>query len=349
MKLNLLNSYELDRCYSIAPLHYQGKDHILVAAEKVNKCILFDLDGNPEETIWEEPGGTMSMIQIPGSDGWFLATHQFYSPNDGDKAHIVLVRPENGSWKVQTIATLPFCHRFSILERNGSYYLIACTIKSNMEYKDDWRFPGAVYVADLPADIENYKDGHEISWTVLKDGLFKNHGYATEKDENGEYALVGTENGVFRCVPPSEKNGSWTCEQLTEDPTSDMVLCDFDGDGKKEMIVICPFHGDHIAIYHLDESGKYAKAWDCPFLTEMGHSIWARDFFGREEAIIGHRKGNRDLIEFYYEDGEYKTNVLMHDVGSANIYPFDCKGGIRLVSTNREISQIAFYEVEKQA
>ena len=45
MKLNLLNSYELDRCYSIAPLHYQGKDHILVAAEKVNKCILFDLDG----------------------------------------------------------------------------------------------------------------------------------------------------------------------------------------------------------------------------------------------------------------------------------------------------------------
>ena len=81
----------------------------------------------------------------------------------------------------------------------------------------------------------------------------------------------------------------------------------------------------------------------------MGHSIWARDFFGREEAIIGHRKGNRDLIEFYYEDGEYKTNVLMHDVGSANIYPFDCKDGIRLVSTNREISQIAFYEVEKQA
>ena len=79
MKLNLLNSYELDRCYSIAPLHYQGKDHILVAAEKVNKCILFDLDGNPEETVWEEPGGTMSMVQVPGTDGWFLATHQFYT------------------------------------------------------------------------------------------------------------------------------------------------------------------------------------------------------------------------------------------------------------------------------
>lgn len=179
MKLELFASYELDRCYAIAPLTYQGKKHILVAAEKVNDCILFDEDGNKEDVIWHGPGGTMSMIQVPGTDGWFLATHQFYSPNDGANAHIVLVRPSDDGWKIQTIKDLPFCHRFSIVTRGGVNYII----------------------------------------------------------------------------------------------------------------------------------------------------------------------GN--IVEFYYEDGEYKTNILAEDVGSANIYPYEKDGQLRLVSTNREISQIAFYNIQK--
>lgn len=55
MKVNKIKTHELEKCYSICPLTYNGAEHMLVAAEKVNKCLLFDLDGNLEETVWDEP------------------------------------------------------------------------------------------------------------------------------------------------------------------------------------------------------------------------------------------------------------------------------------------------------
>ena len=64
MKVNKIKTHELEKCYAISPLTYNGAEHILSAAEKVNKCLLFDLDGNLEETVWEEPGGTMSMVPV---------------------------------------------------------------------------------------------------------------------------------------------------------------------------------------------------------------------------------------------------------------------------------------------
>ena len=108
---------ELEKCYSIAPFQQNGEPRFLVAAEKHAPCYLFSENGEKLETVWTEPGGVMTMQQVPGREDQFLATHKFYSPNDSAEARIVIAtrRGENG-WQIRTLVEAPFVHRFGILK-----------------------------------------------------------------------------------------------------------------------------------------------------------------------------------------------------------------------------------------
>ena len=162
---------ELEKCYSVAPLHYQGKQHILVAAEKKDRCILFDADGKENATVWEGPGGVMTMVQVPGTD----APHKFYSPNDSKEAKIIIATPDgSGNWNIRTLTDLPFVHRFDILSNGGSNYLIACTLKSGHEYKEDWSSPGKVYAAKLPDDL-SCLEKHQRLYAVIMEYFVSIH------------------------------------------------------------------------------------------------------------------------------------------------------------------------------
>jgi hypothetical protein len=334
---------ELEKCYSIAPLTYQGKQHILVAAEKVNRCILFSAEGKEEATVWEEPGGVMTMAQVPGSDGQFLATHKFYSPNDSKEAKIIVATPDgNGKWDIKTLVDLPFVHRFDILKSGGENYLIACTLKSGHEYKEDWTSPGKVYAAKLPADLSGYNDDNQLKLDVIKENMLKNHGYYKVVEDGKESSVVCSENGVFRFYPPEKDGEGWKVEQLLDTPASDATMVDLDGDGVKELVVLSPFHGDNISIYKKADSG-YEKVYEYPEKADFLHAIWSGKLAGKTVAILGHRKGARRLLAFTYEGGAYRFKTLDDDCGPANAYGYSVNGRDVLVATNREIDQIAMY------
>jgi hypothetical protein len=340
-----IRTHQLEKCYAIAPLHYEGEDYILVAAEKRNKCLLFDLEGHLVDTIWDEPGGTMSMVQVPSSNGQFIATQEFYSPNDSKNAKLVLVTPiSKGNWDVKVIAHLPFVHRFDIVEKDGVNYLLACTIKSEHNYKDDWTHPGKILVAVLPDDLSKVDEEHPLQFEVIKEGLTKNHGYCRVKKEGEDYSLIACEQGLYKLSLSDKCINDWKIEKLLDKPCSDAAVADFDQDGKDEIIVISPFHGDTIEIFKKID-GAYEVVYKYPKKAEFAHSIWAGELNGEACAIIGHRQGERNLIGFSYDQG-YQYGYIEENVGSTNVFRYRNGAKECLVSTNREINEIAFYVFE---
>ena len=340
----------LEKCYAISELPYRGEHCFLVSAEKQGPCYVFSEDGKILETVWNEPGGVMTMTPVPGADGQFLATHKFYSPNDSKDAKIVIATPDGqGNWSIRTLCEAPFVHRFGILRRGGVNYLLVCCLKTGHEYKNDWRFPGACFGAVLPRDLSAFDENHLLPLTLIQDSLLRNHGYCLLRHGGHDAALVGCEQGTFRVSPPAVLGADWEVEQLCSIPSSDSVLLDFDGDGKLELGCISPFHGASLTIYHLDEFGNYVPQWklDRPEAeTEFLHATWADTILGKPGWVVGWRKGTKDtvLITWDAEAGTYRADYIDRNTGCANALHFVNKAGEDIViGTNREIDEVAMY------
>ena len=338
----------LEKAYALAPIVYQGAPHFLVASELARPCLLFDQWGRQKDVVWEKPGGVMSMVYVPGTDGRFLTTHKFYSFNDAAEAVISLVTPvAPGHWEIRTLAELPFVHRIDIVERGGVRYLIACQLKSGHEYENDWRFPGKVFAAVLPEDLDSIGPEAPLKLTLLKDQMPRNHGYYRVMDGDTPTCIISAENGIFRFIPPARPGGDWSIETLTEDASSDAVLIDLDGDGLEEIAAIAPFHGDQVRIYHEDH-GKYRKVYEYEKELPFCHGFWGGSIGGTPALIVGHRAGDRDLLAVTWNAGRgtYESVLLDHDVGPANLMVYQQDGREILISANREIDEIAMYVLE---
>ncbi len=352
MKIEKKIISNLNKCYSLSELTYKGEHCFLVAAEKHDPCYLFAEDGTKLDTVWTGPGGVMTMTQVPGTDGQFLATHEFYSPNDSANARIVIVTPTaNGDWEVRTLCRAPFVHRFGILNRAGRNYLIVCCLKTGHEYKDDWRFKGACFGALLPSDLSSFNEDHPLELTLIKDEMLKNHGFSLLKHGGHDAALIACEEGTFLFDPPAVSGAGWNVTQISPLPSSDSVLIDLDGDGRLELGCISPFHGSSLVIYHLDEHDHYVPQWKYSrpeSETGMIHATWTCTLLGKPTWITGWRKGTKDTIAITWdaEAGTYRTEYIDQNTGCANVLHFVNKEGKDvIVAANREIDEAALYTV----
>ena len=332
----------LNSCYAANSLVIDGKTHILLASEAEGPCLAWSgADYTESHTVWEGPGGTMSIVPIPGTNGEFLAVQKFYRMYQWEGAKIVHVRPlASGGYEVTDVLDLPYVHRFDLLTVGDRHYFIGCTLATKKESAADWANPGKIWVGE-------YTGPGPLEVKVLKEGLTKNHGYSRLVKDGVMRGLVTCEEGAFEVTPPSKPGAEWTVRQFMDWPISDISAIDIDGDGELEFATIEAFHGTYFRVYKKID-GKFTKIYEHPEVTEFYHVVVGTTLAGKPVFVGGCRRGKQQL---FYVHAISKTplqleaELIDEGVGPSNVYVLHEEKRDIIVAANREINEAALYFV----
>lgn len=285
----------MHRCYACAPLAVGGQWGVQFATEGEGPCLRFTgPDFTRVETVWDGPGGTMTMVPLPGRvDGAFLAVQRFFRMFQWEEAGLALACPPatpGGPWRVRGLCTLPYVHRFDVLTgADGVHYLVAATLAGNKASKDDWSSPGRLLWARLHEDA-----GGPLTFAALGEGITQNHGYWRGMWQGRMSGFFSGREGIFVVTPPEGRGGAWRVERLLDVPVSDLALADIDGDGEDELATLEPFHGNLLRVWKRVH-GAFVPVYEHPDRSDFYHAVWGGMLGGAPAFLAGCRRGTQAL------------------------------------------------------
>ncbi len=339
MKFSKKKLCDLPYCYAVSAIRQDGRLKYLFAPDAYGPCYAFDSETFRQETIWEGPGGTMSIVPLPDKNGEFLAVREFNPDFQAQNAEIVHVSFSQGKWHVSKILKLPYVHRFDILDRSGIRYIICCTVCTEKKSINDWSSPGAIYAAELPDDLSK-----PIQLITVAEGMTRNHGYWRVQNNGFTSAMTACDQGVFEVIPPAEKDDSWTIRSVLKRPVSDIALWDIDGDGQLEMAAIEEFHGDNFVVYKKHDN-KYIPIYQHPGKLDFCHVVWGGLLRGDPVFIGGARAEEKELFLLHWKKGKINLKVIEKSFGPSNVYVIQGKEKDIILVANREAGEGAIFEV----
>ncbi len=332
---------DMHRCYCTGSVTVDGRLRVLLASEEIGgPCYAYGGKNFEErEVVWENAGGTMSIVEIPGTNGEFLAVQNFFPGFNAQTAKIVWCRYINGSWHVKDFLHIPYVHRFDILQSGGKKYIICCTLCDSKTERNDWSSPGRILAGELPEDLNDL-----VELTSIQSGLLKNHGYYRGIYEGCEAAYITCDSGIYAAVPPQLPGEDWTVRHIMEGPVSDVAVYDVDGDGESELITISPFHGNEFNILKKDGKG-YSKVYTYPNEMDFAHAVWAGEIRGRAVILGGVRRMNCELFYIEYNEitSEYDTVLIESGAGTANVAVVHERERDIIISANHTKNEAAVY------
>lgn len=332
MKFTKVFFDELAFGYAVMRLKAQDRDFVVVASEEDQPCYAYDLDDNYRRfTVWPDVGGTMTMVQIPGTLN-FLATQRFYPGFNAAQCRIVKAIWNGVGWDQQVVGDFPYIHRFDLIAKpnRSGYWYVGCSIANSKASIDDWSDPGKIWIGDYDDQQAQIKNQHALDFLLVK-----NHGY---KKMDG-YSLITGASGIYKLIWPTAQT-SWQIKQLTKNETSDIISADLDGDGSLEYLTIEGFHGPDLRLLDADFRTLKTSIEKTPF----GHALWGGRLGQQEYIIFGWREGQCNLEVL--SGCELKPQLIDEKVGPSNVLVYEKDQKQYLLSANREVNQVAIYLIE---
>lgn len=344
MQVKKIPLAKLPWVYAVTTLEIEGKTYCLAASElegEGGSALLIDPDTGKVHTVWDGPGGVMSLVPIPGEEGAFLSIDEFYPVFKSEKAsiHRTQLSFVNGVLQVEKtlVCRLPFTHRITLLREQEGLFLAAASLCAHKDFVEDWTHPGGVYVGSY--------GGGEVVLEPIYQGLTKNHGMYTEHSPAGDVLWIGAQEGILRC---SRQNGVWNTEFVLQEETSDMWLADLDGDGVQEVAVIQGFHGNAASILKWN-GGRLEKQVTVPI--EFGHVVWCGQLLGKPSMITASRGGRMELAlhTVAVEEGTFRleTVTLEEGTGATQIAVEDRGDSVRIFCADHETGDVDLYVLSR--
>ena len=341
MKFRKRHLAKIKNCYAVNMVNIQGKSHYIFATDDEGPCYSFDAETFEQKTVWEKPGGTMSIVPLPKGDGAFLASRRFMPGFTALHTEIVRASFIDNQWKVVKWMDLPYVHRFDILQRNEQNYFLGCILSSTQEERAKWNCPGYLAAASVDDDFSPPKKLKKIAMDMSQ-----NHGYWKFKKDGYDCSLTCCREGVFEVIPPPAAGEDWTVRKILNVPASDAVLCDIDNDGIDEMAVISPFHGNQLFIYRKTKD-NYQEIYRHSEPMDFLHALWGGYLCGKPVFIIGYRAMEKKLFLLSWEDGRICSQIIETGKGPSNVTVGGGINGQCILAANRESSEAAVMYVEE--
>lgn len=333
---------QIEKCYATLGVMQDGQPRLIFGGEGNGSLRAFYGEKFDQcDLIWEGGGGTMSIVPLPGQ--LILASRGFYSMVDCENSTVELIRPVEGGYTHETIATLDYLHRFdTVLAPDGTRYLFAAALHGGKADKADWSKPGHMFAGAMPADMSQ---PFTVELTQLPGDFYVNHGFGKGQWQGREAAFTASQEGVFVWLPPVKAGESWSCEQLLDFPVSDISVADVDGDGEPEIAALLPFHGNQFKIYR-KEDGAYKEVFSYPVENDFYHAIINGTIRGEKMFMGGARKLAADvfLVRWDKEEGCFVHQQLEAGPGPSNLALLNTPDADLLLSANRMIFEAAIYK-----